>query len=631
MSVIESKHINVNGYVYNVVHWVPGMPVIIGDRIAIDTETEYIIPGTPIKPVLEQVCCHKSLQIHMIEEPYMDAYNEELFTKNELSLFVFHNCGFDLDVMGMKEDNFCKRPYLLKAMKAGRITDTGIRFLLHQLALGKAEQKWNLAYAALKILHYEVPKDEEIRTTFRQGMLMTEEHLLYAAKDAAVTAQLLEMLPGPYATEWYHVAGLTVLGDIQRNGMLVDMDYMRAKKHVFEEIVEREEFVISHWGYYPGRPGNRSIHQGMLSFLEKECGITLPRTESGLIACDKEVMEEHFGLRPHPFIQSLRETDHATKMLSTYLNEAHIGVDTRVHSRYEPLKKTGRTSSGGPNMQNVPRKEGLRGIYIAPPGHVLFACDYAQLELCTLAESNYVRFGESKMLDLINEGHDLHMWFGQKIKEVDTRDADALLLDGEYRQMAKAANFGLPGGLGVKTFQTYAATTYGVEMELETCTMLKELWLETFPENKEHLKPPKDTRFKGEGGEERYLAQTINGRIRRGATYCSACNYPFQGLAADGAKVALWYLYIEGFKIVNFIHDEVIIEFNKKDNVQKLIKRVEQLMIYGMMQVVKHVTIKTEGVLMERWYKEADSIYSDSGELLIWSPELAEQLKALEQ
>jgi DNA polymerase-1 len=495
---------------------------------------------------------------------------------------------------------------------------------------GQSEHKSALDIAAERLLGYEVPKNAEIRLTFRQGMLMTPEHFLYAAKDAAVTAQLYEHMQGEYATEWYHVAGLIVLASISRNGMLVDMPYMLELQKLFQEKVDKERFILSHWGYYQGRDGNQKIHQNILKFLEGVMGIALPRTPSGMISADKEVMEEHFGFNPHPFIASQQKLGHATKMLSTYLNPDHIGVDGRVHSRYDPLKKTGRTSSSGPNMQNVPRKEGLRGCYIAPPGHVLYACDYGQLELCTLAESNYLRFGGSRMRDLINEGHDLHFWFGQKIKEKDPRPEEEKLADKDYRQMAKAANFGLPGGLGVATFQGYAANTYGVEMDVETCTMLKKLWLDTFPENKEHLAPPKDTKFSNRD-EDMYIAQTVNGRVRRNATYCSSCNYPFQGLAADGAKVALWYLYIEGFKIVNFIHDEVIIELPKDNHLQQRIRRVDELMLFGMEQVVKHVKIKVEGALMERWYKEAEPIHGDNGELLIWSPELAKQLEEIKQ
>lgn len=42
--------------------------------------------------------------------------------------------------------------------------------------------------------------------------------------------------------------------------------------------------------------------------------------------------------------------------------------------------------------------------------------------------------------------------------------------------------------------------------------------------------------------------------------FTQARNTPFSGLAADGAKTALWNLTHIGFRVVAFIHDEFVIE-----------------------------------------------------------------------
>ena len=52
---------------------------------------------------------------------------------------------------------------------------------------------------------------------------------------------------------------------------------------------------------------------------------------------------------------------------------------------------------------------------------------------------------------------------------------------------------------------------------------------------------------------------TLTGRIRDGVSFTQAKNTPFQSLAADGAKLALWNLLLEGFDLYGFVHDEVII------------------------------------------------------------------------
>src|SRR5262249_11263560 len=53
---------------------------------------------------------------------------------------------------------------------------------------------------------------------------------------------------------------------------------------------------------------------------------------------------------------------------------------------------------------------------------------------------------------------------------------------------------------------------------------------------------------------------TMTGRLRAAAKYTARHNTIFQGLAADGAKLALWKLWRADFRIVNFIHDEVLVE-----------------------------------------------------------------------
>ena len=117
-----------------------------------------------------------------------------------------------------------------------------------------------------------------------------------------------------------------------------------------------------------------------------------------------------------------------------------------------------------------------------------------------------------------------------------------------------------------------------------------------------------------------YMANTTTGRVKRNCTFCAACNYPFQGLAADGAKMALWMIYVNGYKIVNFVHDEIIVELPEDENLQDNVNYIQQLMIDAMSIAIPHVKIKAEPALMRRWYKEAEAVYDESGALQIWEP-----------
>jgi DNA polymerase I-like protein with 3'-5' exonuclease and polymerase domains len=52
---------------------------------------------------------------------------------------------------------------------------------------------------------------------------------------------------------------------------------------------------------------------------------------------------------------------------------------------------------------------------------------------------------------------------------------------------------------------------------------------------------------------------TLTGRIRANVGYTDGKNTPFQSLAADGAKLALWKLLYSGFDVYGFVHDEILV------------------------------------------------------------------------
>jgi len=80
-----------------------------------------------------------------------------------------------------------------------------------------------------------------------------------------------------------------------------------------------------------------------------------------------------------------------------------------------------------------------------------------------------------------------------------------------------------------------------------------------------------------------------------------------QGLAADGAIYALWLLMRAGYTIVNFIHDEVIIEIPEDENLPAKIVDIERLMIQGMQKVVPGANVRVE-TSVRRSFSKADNV-----------------------
>jgi hypothetical protein len=102
---------------------------------------------------------------------------------------------------------------------------------------------------------------------------------------------------------------------------------------------------------------------------------------------------------------------------------------------------------------------------------------------------------------------------------------------------------------------------------------------------------------------------TPTGRLRAGASYCARHNTLFQGLAADGAKLALWLLWRSGYRVVAFVHDQVLIEVPEDADLAAVAEEIQMLLIEGMRLVVPDVKVDLEGGFKRRWTKaKADKV-----------------------
>jgi len=101
---------------------------------------------------------------------------------------------------------------------------------------------------------------------------------------------------------------------------------------------------------------------------------------------------------------------------------------------------------------------------------------------------------------------------------------------------------------------------------------------------------------------------TLTGRIRGRVGYSQARNTPFQGLAADGASLALFALVSAGFRVVGFVHDEILIELPDEGGFVALskVRRIEDIMCRSMERVlIGGIPVACESALSLAWSKKA--------------------------
>lgn len=199
----------------------------------------------------------------------------------------------------------------------------------------------------------------------------------------------------------------------------------------------------------------------------------LKKTESGLLSTDNEVLENlsRQGYKLATYLIRIRKHE---KMLSTYVEKLPglIKDDGRLHGNFNICgARTGRLSSSGPNLQNIPRDKAVKKMFVASPGCILLQADASQMELrvaCSVAP-------EPTMIQAYQDGHDIHRLTASKALHVAEKDVTK-----DQRQIAKGINFGFVYGQSAEGFQVYAETKYGVKLSIEECRAFRNAYFSTY-------------------------------------------------------------------------------------------------------------------------------------------------------
>jgi DNA polymerase I-like protein with 3'-5' exonuclease and polymerase domains len=187
----------------------------------------------------------------------------------------------------------------------------------------------------------------------------------------------------------------------------------------------------------------------------------------------------------------------------------------------------------------------------------------------------------------------------------------------DLRQLAKAANFGFPGGLGIVKFIKWARKTYGVTLTESQVRDLKATWLGAFPEVRMLFNWVNEQMKRA--GKRFTIEQHRSGRRRGGLTFCNGNNTLFQGLTADGAKEAMIRIFrachtkgdpLHGARLAAFIYDEFLLEAPLNKCHESSVRMVE-LMKSGMEAYTPDCPATVECDAMFNWSKKAKAVYED--------------------
>lgn len=646
---------------------------------------------------------------------------------------------------------------LRNLVDGGQLRDLMILDQLIRLARGIDDSNGiyprNLSEVAKEYAGYGINKKDPYRLRFGELAGLSADDwsgvdsgfFVYALKDTIATWEAaVKMLPlakeldGRDVQTWgslgeqVQIRSAIALVQMERLGVKIDRDY------VAKLYEEKKADVVHHFGTMDllvpgaikrkknGEPRNKNglplLSHNTLQEEFGELEDPSPRSpKTGRVSLQTGVWTER--LPEHPIVNVWQRLNDDKKTLQFVQQLVDAGEE--VHSRYNNLVRTGRTSASGPNIQQMPKEDWFRKAFVPRPGHKFVVADYSAIELCTLAAVCYANIGWSVLGETIKAGQDPHAKTASMILGLDYDTfRDKKHSEPEqyrfYRQAAKAINFGVPGGLGPTKLATYARRNYGVDLSTEQAgqfrdklinevypelavylrwnalealsyntgiphEQLSDLWYgrsNQLPTDLEYLRSTvqrqsevndwhlwvmekivqgethsrkgakyadflvektwkfiKDLIVLGDvrrWDELKYYihategsaslhkklfsipVQTLTGRVRGGALFTEAKNTPFQGLAADGAKLALWRLVAEGYRPVAFVHDEIVVEVPAHGDEHKGVfyfrdpgpdiaaghaKRVVEIMQQEMAQLLGGVPVKVEYTIADYWAK----------------------------
>src|SRR5262245_37206306 len=422
-------------------------------------------------------------------------------------------------------------------------------------------------YLGIRTIHYEdVAGKGAKQISFSQ--VPVDKAAEYSSEDADVTLRLHQVL-------WPQIAAVpalkslyedceqplvSVLLRMEEHGVLLDRQMLRTQS---SELARRLMEVLGEAHKEAGAPFNLDSPKQLCTVLFEKMQLpVLRKTPTGQPSTAEDVLEELAENYRLP--QLILEHRSLSKLKSTYTDKLpeQINAKTgRVHTSYhQAVAATGRLSSQDPNLQNIPIRtpEGrrIRQAFVAPPGHVLLAADYSQIELRIMAHLS----GDQGLLDAFAGDQDIHQATAAEVLGVPLADVSA-----EQRRSAKAVNFGLIYGMSAFGLAKQLGIPRGAAQEYI------DLYFARYPGVKRYMEETR-AQAKAQGyvetvfGRRLYLPD-INARNKQfqQAAERAAINAPMQGTAADIIKRAM--ISVDrmcaagsGARLIMQVHDELVLE-----------------------------------------------------------------------
>ncbi len=325
--------------------------------------------------------------------------------------------------------------------------------------------------------------------------------------------------------------------------------------------IEREIHAMS------GSEFNIASPKQLSEILFVKLGLPVIRKTKTGASTDADVLEELAAM--HALPAKILEYRTLTKLKGTYIDALPALVNPRtgrLHTSFDQaVAATGRISSSGPNLQNIPIRseigKKIRHAFVADPGFQMLSADYSQIELRVLAHFSQ----DPAFLDAFRAGVDIHRRTAAEVFGV----AEVAVSD-QQRRIAKAINFGLVFGQG----------DFGLAQVLHIPRAEAHKYIDSYFKRYSHVREHMDAMIADARrtlsvstllGRTRALPEIVSKRPQeRNYAERIARNTPIQGSAADILKLAMLRVArgltrFPNVRLLLTVHDELVFEVPQSD------------------------------------------------------------------
>lgn len=565
---------------------IKGLPPVAkkGDRIAIDSEFRGQIKAKLHRPhgtFAYLGASYDGQTVYWIDD---ETQIQEFYNLIDLGVHIYHHAKYDVTQLR----RFACIP------DRRNLWDT---MLIEQIQYSGYYTDFGLSDLVRRYLDTYMPK--EVRTEFADDTVleMTREQIEYASADVAYTwkvaqcqkekisendLQIWREIELPFLWTLLSVRGMNV--DVNAWTTLYQENYADAIE-VQKRYMENPE-ILGEMELTDATKKKKLVGISLGSNVQvakeiSRLGYKLPKTKTGRDSTQED------GIAPFAheceFVRDVLEFRGKLKASSTYgkswIENDLIEKDGCVYSSFNQMgAATGRLSSSNPNVENIPVRETpeFRKCFVAKPGHILVDADWSAQEPRIFAYQSQ----DEKLIQIFKDGKDVYieaarLMFGWELDKKDPRRKERMK----------------PTVLGA----SYGLTEYGMEKKYDIPRdegkELLDTFFDTFEGAAEYKKT--QTRIKD-------FVTTIYGRkfwldVYQKGYENNALNSPTQGSAGDAMKLAgvefrkrtLDAGCEEKVYIINYIHDEILVECEKElldwteKNLRKVMIEVAETMHEG--------------------------------------------------